>query len=303
MVLVGLALGAVRCSSDSNPRSAHGGGSGGAPGESPRDKFELDFGDSGAAGGSGPALHPLCDPGDTTSCLPDDDSGCTGGLAGASGEGGSAGASNENLGGAAGSGGVVQDKDLWACHLSGTPGEPVRVCAEAGSGELDAPCLSPANCAPGLTCVGEGPSGLCRPYCCQGDRACDAGTYCAPRRVVGASEALMAPVCVRADQCKLSEEYPCPEGATCQCATGTACVPVRADGTTSCVVPGKKKKGEACDGPFSCSYGHVCSSSLGCLELCSTVSARSQCSEGEFCQALSGFPDDVGLCIVLRESR
>lgn len=107
----------------------------------------------------------------------------------------------------------------------------------------------------------------------------------------------MAPVCVRADQCKLSDEYPCPPGTPCQCGEGMACMPVRADGTTSCVTPGTGQTGDPCSGPKSCSYGNVCSSSQGCLKLCSTVSARVQCEVGEYCVALAVFADDVGVCI------
>jgi len=201
--------------------------------------------------------------------------------------------------GAAGDSGAGDDEESSrgaACHLVREEGAVVRACLPAGEGELGAPCLSPVNCAPGYTCVGEGASGLCQPYCCLGDSgSCEAGTYCAPRRVVGAEGRLDAPVCVRADQCKLSEESSCP-------GVGTACVPVRADGTTSCVAPGAGKKGDPCDGPLSCSLGHVCSLSRGCLELCSTVSTQSQCAEGEFCQALAGFSDDVGVCIQLERT-
>lgn len=201
--------------------------------------------------------------------------------------------------GALGAGGVAPIGNQ-GCHLVQEDDEVIHACQPAGAGELGAPCLSPVNCAPGYTCVGEGASGLCRPYCCLGDNtSCGTGTYCAPRRVVGSTEGLEAPVCVRADQCKLSEGYPCAPKDSCQCGEDTACVPVRADGTTSCVEPGTGEKGDACDGPFSCSYGHVCSLSRGCLELCSTVSTQSQCATNEFCQALAGFPDDVGVCIAL----
>src|SRR5690606_6045478 len=199
-------------------------------------------------------------------CIPDDPDSCprpSFGSAGASGD--DSGVGQGGMGGAAGApgagdGGSGADLVL-GCHLVHDDGELVRSCEPAGTGELDGPCLSPANCAPGYTCVGEGKSGLCRPYCCLGDtESCGSGTYCAPRLVVGSSPDLEAPVCVRADQCKLlSGELPCPPGAGCQCAEGTACVPVRSDGITSCVVPGTAEKGEACTGPFSCAQGLVCS--------------------------------------------
>jgi hypothetical protein len=304
VALLGLGLGLLRCAADSGARDSAGGSIGGAPSERPREKFELDLGSEGGGGGTSAALHALCNPSDAEGCLPDDPLSCAD--SDAPGQGGMGGEPTAGNGGSAGDGnGTGLDV---ACHLLDEGGHVVRGCAASGAGGLDAPCLSPANCAPGFTCVGEGASGLCRPYCCQGDQvSCGAGTYCAPRAVVGSRDAglepLEAPVCVRADQCKLSEEYPCPAGATCQCAQGTACVPVRADGTTSCIVPGTGTTGDACGGPFSCSYGHVCSRSRGCLKLCSTVSTRVQCADGEFCQALAGFPDDVGVCIALSETR
>ncbi len=106
-------------------------------------------------------------------------------------------------------------------------------------------------------------------------------------------------MCVRADQCSLTETYPCPEGVDCQCKDGAACVIVRADGTTSCVTPGQGQAGEACDDVFSCAWGHVCSSTNGCLELCSTVSNKQECGDSGYCQAR--FPGNVGVCIDLDE--
>ena len=304
-VVLASSLGVLRCASDDAGKDAAG-ASGGAGSERPRDRFDLDLGGGGSGGQSPPALHSLCRPDLEDGCIPDHPDSCEPfAAAGAPGTGG-AGAEDPGAGGpseggmggqlpfgAAGAPGDEAPSREAACHLVREERVVVRACLPAGEGELGAPCLSPVHCAPGYTCVGEGASGLCQPYCCLGDSgSCGTGTYCAPRRVVGAEGRIDAPVCVRADQCKLSEESSCPGG-------GTACVPVRADGTTSCVQPGVGQKGDACDGPLSCSHGHVCSLSRGCLELCSTVSTQSQCAEGEFCQALAGFSDDVGVCIAL----
>lgn len=309
LAALGFGLSVWSCASEDSRTAGGNGGAntGGSTSESPGG-LVLDIGGGDLGGSGGLNLHPLC--GQMGPCMPDDPMECTypsgddgdgeevgiGGMGGAGvGFGGMAGASTGGAGGYPGD-------DLLGCQLIKKAGETRRSCEVAGTGELDAPCLSSAHCAPGFACVGEGASGLCRPYCCRGDQAsCSAGTYCVARRVIGASDELMAPVCARADQCKLTEEYPCPEGTQCQCGEGTACVAVRSDGTTSCVAPGTAKKGEACDGPFSCSWGHVCSFSRGCLKLCSTVSTRDQCEPGEFCQALAGFTDDVGVCLSLSE--
>lgn len=301
LAILGIGLGALRCSSDTDQHAGSEAGTGGVPVETPRDKLKLDLGGEETSGGTEADLHPLCRSGKAMACIPDDPDSCprpSFGSAGASGD--DSGVGQGGMGGAAGApgagdGGSGADLVL-GCHLVHDDGELVRSCEPAGTGELDGPCLSPANCAPGYTCVGEGKSGLCRPYCCLGDaESCGSGTYCAPRPVVGSSPGLEAPVCVRADQCKLLSEE--------QCAEGTACAPVRADGTTSCVVPGTAEKGDVCAGPFSCARGLVCSLSRGCLELCSTVSTSAQCDEGEFCQALAGFPEDVGVCIALTGTR
>ncbi len=252
------------------------------------------------------ALDPLCGS-DTAACIPDDADACSG-YAGASNLGG---AMNGTAGAGAMAGTAGQGVELpsdsgslgpsgYGCHLGLRDGEVTRSCQPSGQGELDAPCLSSADCAAGLACVGEGSSGLCRPYCCRGvETSCEAGFYCAPRRVVGAASGLEAPVCVRADQCSLTEEHPCPEGVACQCTGDSACVIVRADGTTSCVTPGQGKAGEKCEDAFSCEWGHVCSHTKGCLQLCSTVSSKQECGDSGYC--LARFPGDVGVCIDLDE--
>lgn len=294
----------LHCSS-SQERSGFDGStsSGGGP---PRDSVNVDILGSGAGGGSADALNPLCG-GDKSSCVPDDADACAGyaggpGLGGA----GNGAAGAHSAAGAAGYG-VSLPTDSgslgpsgFACHVGRDGKEITRSCQPAGNGQVDAPCLSSADCSGGLVCVGEGASGLCRPYCCRGvEKSCGDGFYCAPRRVVGAPEPLEAPVCVRADQCSLTESYPCPEGVSCQCTGGTACVIVRADGTTSCVPPGKRTVGQSCDGPLSCAWGHVCSHAKGCLELCSTVSNKNECGGSGYC--LGRFAGNVGVCIDLDE--
>jgi hypothetical protein len=100
-------------------------------------------------------------------------------------------------------------------------------------------------------------------------------------------------VCVRADNCNLSQEYPCQDEAECQCQEGTACQVVRRDGTTTCAVPGEGEAGDECP----CAWGHVCSQASGtCLKLCETVVDGDQC-DGGICQVASNLPDNWGVCI------
>ncbi len=111
----------------------------------------------------------------------------------------------------------------------------------------------------------------------------------------GASTArasLLIPVCVHAENCDLSAPYPCPRGSECACKSGTACLVVRSDGTTTCAVPGTGKVGEACP----CAWGHVCSAATNqCLELCYTRDSGT-CGDGK-CQAASELPDGWGVCV------
>ena len=234
-----------------------------------------------------------------------------GGQAGMS-QGGMAGAQSE-AGGAAGEAGangtggiptdagpdvsIVSDADPLepvgvACRVTAGEDGPVRACGLAGAGKGGAPCTSAADCAQGYACISEGDAGVCQRYCCTGaERAgCAPGDYCAPRTLVEAD--LKVPVCVRADNCSLSEPNPCPEGEDCRCAEGTACLVVRGDGTTTCIEPGTGAAGGACP----CAWGHVCSqASHTCLKLCETVSSD-QCGDG-VCQASATLPDAWGVCI------
>jgi hypothetical protein len=220
------------------------------------------------------------------------------GAAGASGEAGAAGASGAPSG-------VVP---LFSCQVQRSADAPQTVvaqCAVVGSGGVNAPCLSSSDCGwdaqhGALGCVGDASSGLCEPYCCKGDDTCAVGSYCAERPLRDAlvneagqsAPTVMIPVCVPAQNCDLSTPYPCPAGTECACKSDTACVVVRADGTTTCAVPGVGKVGDACP----CAWGHVCSVATNqCLKLCYTRGTPS-CGTGT-CQASADLPDGWGVCV------
>ncbi|HEY6728083.1 MAG TPA: hypothetical protein VI197_28940, partial [Polyangiaceae bacterium] len=181
-----------------------------------------------------------------------------------------------------------------ACRVNVTPDGPSRGCGLAGDGRDSDPCTSAADCAGGFACVGEGNAGICRPYCCSaGQDPCASGSYCGERALLGSE--LEVPVCLRADNCSLSQAYPCASADECQCREGTACLVVRRDGTTTCAVPGDGQAGDACP----CAWGHVCSQASGtCLKLCDTVvdDDPPQCGEG-ICQAAANLPGSWGVCI------
>lgn len=220
---------------------------------------------------------------------------------GTTGAGGEAGVS-----GAAGASGVVPVTPAYGCQVQRTasaPRVPFSACALAGSGAENAPCLTSSDCQAGLGCVGDQNAGLCQKFCCQDADDCEHGSYCADRTLRDAlvndtrvtSDArvpLSVPVCVHAENCDLSATYPCPKGSECACGSGTACLVVRSDGTTTCAVPGRGKVGEACP----CAWGHVCSAATDqCLELCNTQDS-SACGTGK-CQSASELPNGWGVCV------
>lgn len=226
------------------------------------------------------------------------------GAAGAAGAGGEGGADDSADGSGDGSGempdvSVMADADPImpsgvACRVNVTDHGPSRGCGLAGGGRDSEPCTNAADCAGGFACVSEGDAGICRPYCCSaGQDPCASGSYCGERTLLGSE--LEVPVCVRADNCNLSQAYPCESAEECQCAEGTACLVVRRDGTTTCAVPGGGGAGEACP----CAWGHVCSQASGtCLKLCDTVvdDDPPPCGDG-ICQAAADLPGSWGVCI------
>ena len=289
------------------------------------------------ADGGMPGFNPLCGVDVQGGCVPDDDRSCSGhvplepqsldflvaGAAGSAGQGGGAGASSRGgeagAGGAGGSGlsggGMTSGADAGAGGVPGEPAYACRVihsaeqvlsrCARTGRGQVNAPCFDGADCGAGLGCVKDGTVSRCRPYCCAGDGSCSGfvGSYCAERELKespsgATADPVWVPVCVPADNCDLSEPYPCPRGRKCQCAAGTACMVVRPEGTTACTEPGMGQLGEACP----CAPGFVCSRGTAlatCLELCRAGDegdAGLACPKGR-CQSSAELPAGWGICV------
>lgn len=297
LALFGLLPAVTHCSSASNGGSDGSGSGGSGAGTGGRATGNLDISDTGAQSGGAASLHPLCGSG---KCLPDAPDAC------ADVETGQGGATS--MGGDAGFGGGLEpgslDDSTFACRIvldddasCGDDCQVKRTCESTGTAKVDGPCLSSSDCEPGLACVGAGMNGTCRPYCCEGTSSCGDGYYCASREEVGTD--LSIPVCAPVDNCSLLEPYPCPLGQECTCTGETACVVVRANGSTACAVPGDGGRGEACTGTSTgeCAYGFVCSPRQGCLEVCSTVGANSGCEGGAHCQTPPGFPVDLGVCV------
>ncbi len=243
---------------------------------------------AGAAGATGDGGSSSSDNvgsgfgGNMSATLPDD-----GGSGGATGASGAAGAPSARFG----------------CQVQravAAPASVVSQCGVVGLGGSNAPCLTSSDCQAGFGCIGDQSSGLCQRYCCQDADACGPGTYCAERplrdAVINAQGAtghsLVIPVCVPAENCDLGAPYPCPAGLSCTCGKGTACLVVRADGTTTCAVPGSGKVGDRCP----CAWGHVCSAATDqCLKLCYTRDAAA-CGTGK-CQSATELPDGWGVCV------
>lgn len=283
----------------------------------PADVFFYDGGIEDVSADAEPSgLNPLC--GAILACNPDDPSVCaeyaqSGLLDGAALEDakadateGAKDASTADSASLTDASGIAKDSGRdsgvarFACTVSYEQDLLRAACQAAGTGGIDAPCLTTRDCAPGLACTGDEYAAQCRPYCCAGNVACSKGSYCAerPLRIAQAGKTLSVPVCVVADQCDLSQPYPCPASlqskGLCTCKDPeTACAVVRGDGTTSCIKPGTGKVGEDCP----CAWDHICSQATGkCLKLCSTTSLADACSGGK-CQASANLPEDFGVCV------
>jgi len=223
--------------------------------------------------------------------------------AGAPAQGGASGAGAPNGGaGAGGEGGHGSGPDELAgygCQVTRQNNQILRQCARAGTGKVNAPCFTGADCAPSYACVTENGAGRCLPYCCDQNSNCTSGTYCAERPLrkavsdMSEGEPPHVPVCVPADACSLEDQFPCPADADCRCKGDTACMVVREDGTTSCIKPGSGQQGEACP----CAWNHVCSSvTHQCIKICRTDPTKDDCG-AQKCQASSELPRNFGVCV------
>ena len=236
-----------------------------------------------------------CVPDHATACVdPSDD--------GMGGYGGS------NLGGAAG-GVNFNPGDLGVSRMACQVGPKLdcegvncaveRTCVEGGASVEGDPCVTAADCSPGLACVGEGLSGVCRPYCCQGTVAsCGVDKFCDERRLLETPE-IYVPVCLPLDNCPLTDPFPCSEDRDCTCQGNRACMIVRADGATACTIPGAGQAGDPCSDQATadCAFGFVCGPSQICLQICSTVNEDSGCVDGGTCLKQSALGGDLGICI------
>ena len=200
-------------------------------------------------------------------------------------------------------GGTAGAPSVWGCTVvRAEDGQPESQCVPAGTVLAGDPCSRLTRCAPGHACVQDDDISQCLPYCCSEPEACPAGTFCAKRSVLlpeGENEVMDVPVCVPAHDCQLDEPYPCPDGTTCRCPTGTACTVVRADGTTGCVTPGVGVEGDSCPcAPATeSSLGYVCSQATAtCVKLCLVGVSASGCSPGSHCQATAALPSQFGVC-------
>lgn len=184
------------------------------------------------------------------------------------------------------------------------------VCERAGALAPGSSCVETTDCSAGSTCVSEALVPVCRQYCCDSPDSCPAGTYCTTRKTYvssapGASYVTDAtvPVCVPADNCNLSDAYPCPAGQKCMCPSNEACMVVRSGGLTTCITPSSASQEDLrCkieSGVNLCAAGYVCSySTFSCLKLCKlgVSAAASGCSTGTSCQASNDVPSGWGVC-------
>jgi hypothetical protein len=252
---------------------------------------------------AGTSWSPLCGP-QSAGCLPDPDAGACNDLPVPS-----AGMDSSTDGGMQGDSGTTMDQGLkLTCRIRTVADSYAieRACEGAGKGNSGDPCLSPVDCGSGLTCVIEGLAVLCRPYCCADPESCPSNSYCTTRTTQVNRDPFVAgpnvPVCSVADNCPLSDPYPCSQNQNCTCPSGKACMVVRMHGLTACTKPGSGTQGEYCP----CAAGFVCSdTTFTCLRLCqpgnsntptAATSQSTTCDAGTSCQASNDVPSGWGVC-------
>ena len=180
------------------------------------------------------------------------------------------------------------------CELVAAEGVLTPTCGFPGEGQYNQPCMNVKNCAAGLGCavvatpIANQTGGACLDYCCGNFEECPKDTYCTKQHVAEAPD-LDIPVCILATKCTLLDDSTCPETLTCAI--------VRADGTTSCVVPGPGKDGEPCNAEGLCAAGYTCLKLVStCKQLCRLDHAE-DCPMGSTCLSGSGeYPDNYGTC-------
>ena len=250
---------------------------------------------------AGTSWSPLCGP-PGGGCLPDPDAGTCDDVS-------DAGPAVDAGYGSAVDGGANRYADVkLTCRVRRVAGsyDVERACEGAGAGNSGDPCRMTDDCGSGLTCVAEDQAGLCRPYCCADPESCPSNSYCTTRATLINRDPWVlgtdVPVCSVADNCPLSDPYPCPQGQNCSCPAGKACMVVRRHGLTACTKPGVGVAGEFCP----CAAGFVCSNTtFTCLKLCplsgsntsnGQAPTNSPCVTGTSCQASNDVPPDWGVC-------
>lgn len=177
-----------------------------------------------------------------------------------------------------------------SCQLAPEEGVAAPECGPVGTFAEGEPCNSADNCVAGLGCAATpNGGGVCRSYCCGDVEACPTNTYCEPQEMAEDTintPRLKIPVCIPVSPCELLNEK--------SCTPPLACTIVRADGTTSCVMPGTGALNEPCP----CAAGYVCSKLLNtCLKLCDTDMPEVYCGGEMSCLGgNAGFPPGFGVC-------
>jgi hypothetical protein len=180
---------------------------------------------------------------------------------------------------------VVTDSDGYSAHPS---------CFAAGQTTVGQACAMSSDCAAGLDCIAQGATtGVCAPYCCQGNTACGAYDFCDVQSLADMTSTKV-PVCIPMIHCDLFST---------DCSTGQTCAIVRVDpltgmGTTSCVDVGTAPEGQSCDREH-CAKGLDCLGNPGarqCFKLCHV--GGSDCLASQVCAGgLPLFSANAGICV------
>jgi hypothetical protein len=178
-----------------------------------------------------------------------------------------------------------------SCHLASCGPPAQYACVAAGSGSAGTACMTNADCASGLNCIGYSSTlRTCEKQCTDSSEC--GGTLCADYSAC--NEAVRGKFCLRACTDFM------PAGAAA-CGMGFKCDTAACIGTF-CIAAGTAKSG-SCMGSSDCAAGYICvnvSSDGGgptCTQLCQT---NSDCTTGSCIgnsDCSNGPPTNIKFCL------
>jgi hypothetical protein len=173
----------------------------------------------------------------------------------------------------------------FAAMMAG--GDPMPLCAPAGTAGDGMPCMNVNDCQEGFIC--DGSDMICRHACCGGDSsACPFGQACMISIVDSMGRATGVGLCRASDTCDLLTQEGCMEPRGCYpSGDGVICIESTMD----------LMENAACTAANDCAPGFACAGMPSrCHAFCRLGGGMPACRMGQTCTGLSGAPAMVGVC-------